>query len=41
MIAAINEVRAAVDRLANKDTSIVMDSTKVGTTQLKAATKTA
>jgi hypothetical protein len=32
MIAAINEVKTAIDRLYNKDTSINMDGTKVGTT---------
>ena len=32
MIAAINEVKAAVDRLYSKDTSINMDGKKVGTT---------
>jgi hypothetical protein len=32
MISAINEVRAAVDRLYNKDQSINMDGKKVGTT---------
>jgi hypothetical protein len=32
MIAAINEVRAAVDRLYSKDSSINMDGKKVGTT---------
>jgi hypothetical protein len=32
MIAAINEVKAAIDRLYNKDTTINMDGNKVGTT---------
>jgi biotin operon repressor len=32
MIAAINAVKASIDRLYNKDTSINMDSKKVGTT---------
>jgi hypothetical protein len=32
MVTAINEVKTAIDRLYNKDTSINMDGTKVGTT---------
>lgn len=41
MIIAINEVKAAIDRLYSKDTSIKMDSTKVGTTLTQGSTKTA
>jgi len=41
MITAINEVKAAIDRLYSKDTSIKMDSTKVGTTLTQGSTKTA
>jgi len=41
MISAINEVRAAVDRLYNKDTSINMDGKKVGTTLVQGSYKVA
>ena len=41
MIAAINEVRAAVDRLYNKDTSINMDGKKVGSTLVQGSYKAA
>jgi len=41
MIAAINEVKAAVDRLYNKDTSINMDGKKVGTTLVQGSYKVA
>jgi len=41
MIAAINEVRAAVDRLYNKDTSINMDGKAVGSTLVKGTYKAA
>jgi hypothetical protein len=32
MIAAINQVKASVDRLYSKDSSVHMDGKKVGTT---------
>ena len=35
MIEAIKEVKASIDRLNNKDTSIKMDGTTVGTTLAK------
>jgi hypothetical protein len=41
MIAAINEVRTAVDRLYNKDTSINMDGKKVGSTLVQGTYKAA
>jgi hypothetical protein len=41
MISAINEVRAAVDRLYNKDTSINMDGKKVGSTLVQGSYKVA
>jgi hypothetical protein len=41
MIAAINEVRTAIDRLYNKDTSINMDGKKVGTTLVQGSYKVA
>ncbi len=41
MIAAINEVRAAVDRLYSKDTSINMDGKKVGSTLVQGSYKVA
>ena len=41
MIAAINEVRAAVDRLYGKDQSINMDGKKVGTTLVQNSYKAA
>ena len=41
MISAINEVRAAVDRLYSKDTSINMDSKKVGSTLVQGSYKMA
>ena len=41
MINAINEVKAAVDRLYNKDTSINMDGKKVGTTLTQGSYKVA
>jgi hypothetical protein len=41
MITAINEVRTAVDRLYNKDTSINMDGKKVGTTLVQGSYKVA
>jgi hypothetical protein len=41
MIAAINEVRAAVDRLYSKDQSINMDGKKVGTTLVQGSYKVA
>ena len=41
MIAAINEVKAAVDRLYNKDTSINMDGKAVGSTLVKGSYKVA
>lgn len=41
MIAAINEVKAAVDRLYNKDTSINMDGKKVGSTLVQGSYKVA
>ena len=41
MIAAINEVRAAVDRLYSKDQSISMDGKKVGTTLVQNSYKVA
>ena len=41
MISAINEVRAAVDRLYSKDTSINMDGKKVGTTLVQGSYKVA
>jgi hypothetical protein len=41
MIAAINEVRTAVDRLYNKDTSINMDGKKVGSTLVQGSYKAA
>jgi hypothetical protein len=41
MIAAINEVKAAVDRLYNKDQSINMDGKKVGTTLVQGSYKVA
>jgi hypothetical protein len=41
MIAAINEVKAAIDRLYNKDTSINMDGKKVGTTLVQGSYKVA
>jgi hypothetical protein len=41
MISAINEVRAAVDRLYNKDTSINMDGKKVGTTLVQGSYRVA
>jgi len=41
MIAAINQVKASVDRLYNKDTSINMDGKKVGTTLTQGSYKVA
>lgn len=41
MIAAINEVKSAVDRLYSKDTSINMDGKKVGTTLTQGSYKVA
>jgi hypothetical protein len=41
MVAAINEVRAAVDRLYNKNTSINMDSKAVGSTLVQGSYKLA
>ena len=41
MISAINEVKAAVDRLYSKDTSINMDGKKVGTTLVQGSYKVA
>ena len=41
MIAAINEVKASVDRLYNKDQSIHMDGKKVGTTLTQTSHKVA
>ena len=41
MIAAINEVKAAVDRLYSKDQSINMDGKKVGTTLVQGSYKVA
>jgi hypothetical protein len=41
MIAAINEVRTAIDRLYNKDTSINMDGKAVGSTLVKGSYKVA
>ena len=41
MISAINEVRAAIDKLYNKDTSINMDGKKVGTTLVQNSYKLA
>jgi hypothetical protein len=41
MIAAINEVRASIDRLYNKDQSINMDGKKVGTTLVQGSYKVA
>jgi len=41
MIAAINEVKASVDRLYNKDTSINMDGKKVGSTLVQGSYKAA
>ena len=41
MIIAINEVRDSINKLYSKDTSIKMDSTKVGTTLTQGSTKTA
>lgn len=41
MIAAINEVKASVDRLYNKDTSINMDGKKVGSTLVQGTYKVA
>jgi hypothetical protein len=41
MVAAINEVRAAVDRLYSKDTSISMDGKKVGSTLVQGSYKVA
>ena len=41
MINAINEVKASVDRLYNKDTSINMDSKKVGSTLVQGSYKVA
>jgi len=41
MIAAINEVRAAVERLYNKDTSINMDGKKIGSTLVQGSYKAA
>ena len=41
MIAAINEVKAAVDRLYSKDTSINMDGKAVGSTLVKGTYKAA
>ena len=41
MISAINEVRSAVDRLYNKDTSINMDGKKVGNTLTQGSYKVA
>ena len=41
MISAINEVKAAVDRLYSKDTSINMDSKKVGSTLVQGSYKMA
>ena len=41
MIAAINEVKVAVDRLYSKDTSINMDSKKVGSTLVQGSYKMA
>jgi hypothetical protein len=41
MISAINEVRSAIDRLYNKDTSINMDGKKVGNTLTQGSYKVA
>ena len=41
MITAINEVRSAVDRLYNKDTSVNMDGKKVGSTLTQGSYKVA
>jgi hypothetical protein len=41
MITAINQVKASVDRLYSKDTSINMDGKKVGTTLTQTSTKLA
>ena len=41
MISAINEVRAAIDRLYSKDQSINMDGKKVGTTLVQGSYKVA
>ena len=41
MIAAINEVRSAIDRLYSKDQSINMDGKKVGTTLVQGSYKVA
>jgi hypothetical protein len=41
MIAAINEVKIAIDRLYNKDTSINMDGKKVGTTLVQGSYRVA
>jgi hypothetical protein len=41
MIAAINEVRASVDRLYNKNTTINMDSKQVGSTLVQSSYKLA
>jgi hypothetical protein len=41
MISAINEVRTAIDRLYNKDTSINMDGKKVGNTLVQGSYKVA
>jgi hypothetical protein len=40
MIAAINEVKAAINTLANRPINIMMDSTKVGTGLVKSSYKT-
>jgi hypothetical protein len=41
MIAAINEVKASIDKLYNKNTTINMDGTKVGTTLTQGSYKVA
>jgi len=41
MIAAINEVKASIDRLYNKDTSIKMDGKKIGSTLVQGSYKVA
>jgi hypothetical protein len=41
MIAAINEVKASIDKLYNKNTSINMDGKKVGSTLVQGSYKTA
>jgi hypothetical protein len=41
MVAAINEVRTAIDRLYSKDQSINMDGKKVGTTLVQGSYKVA